>query len=160
MPTSKRLRSPSADEKLPAVHVLVGTDGSRLAVHAAQLGISLLGRPDHVTVLSVLTDVPLPVDEDWETYPLPDEDGRLWQDHLAEIDAALERTAAVVGGVQVDQRVEGGDVARKICDVARELDVDAIIVGSHMRSGVGRFVRGSVSEHVVRYAPCPVLVVP
>jgi nucleotide-binding universal stress UspA family protein len=154
------LRWRSADEKLPFVHVLVGTDGSRLAVHAAQLGVSLLGRPDHVTVLSVLTDVPLPVDEDWESYPLPDEEGRLWQDHLGEIDAALKRTAAAVGAVQVDQRVEGGDVARKICDVARELEVDAIVIGSRMRTGVSRFVRGSVSEHVVRHAPCPVLVVP
>jgi nucleotide-binding universal stress UspA family protein len=34
-----------------------------------------------------------------------------------------------------------------------------IVVGSHGRSGVGRYLLGSVSDHVVRRAPCPVLVV-
>ena len=34
-----------------------------------------------------------------------------------------------------------------------------IVVGSHGRGTVGRFLIGSVSDHVVRNAPCPVLVV-
>ncbi len=34
-----------------------------------------------------------------------------------------------------------------------------IIVGSHGRTGLKRMLLGSVSEHVVRHAPCPVLVV-
>ena len=61
--------------------------------------------------------------------------------------------------LRVDQRIETGDVARTICDVAGELGVDAIVLGSHTRGGIGRLVVGSVSEHVVRNAPCPVLVV-
>ena len=36
---------------------------------------------------------------------------------------------------------------------------DLIVVGSHGRGTVGRFLIGSVSDHVVRNAPCPVLVV-
>jgi hypothetical protein len=35
-----------------------------------------------------------------------------------------------------------------------------IVVGSHNRGRVGRFFLGSVSEHVVKHAGCPVLVVP
>jgi nucleotide-binding universal stress UspA family protein len=43
--------------------------------------------------------------------------------------------------------------------VAEQLGVDAIVVGSHGKGRLKRLVLGSVSEHVVRHAPCPVLVV-
>ena len=58
-------------------------------------------------------------------------------------------------------RVSAIDVApdRRHVAVTSELGVDAIVVGSHTRGVVGRLVTGSVSEHVVRRAPCPVLVV-
>ena len=36
---------------------------------------------------------------------------------------------------------------------------DLIVVGSHGRSGVTRFLIGSVSDYVVRNAHCPVMVV-
>jgi nucleotide-binding universal stress UspA family protein len=140
---------------------LVGTDGSQLAVSAARHGIALLNRPDHVTALTVITKVPIGVDEDSEeSFSWPDEHDRRWQAQIDEANAAFGRTAAALVGARVDQRIEGGDVAPTICEVARELGVDAIIVGSHARCGLGRLVLCSVSEHVVRHAPCPVLVVP
>ncbi len=43
--------------------------------------------------------------------------------------------------------------------VAEELSVDAIVVASHGRTGLERLFLGSVSEHIVRHAHCPVLVV-
>jgi universal stress protein A len=46
-----------------------------------------------------------------------------------------------------------------VCKVAADLGVDVIVVGSHGKTGFGRLLLGSVSEHVVRHAPCPVLVV-
>jgi nucleotide-binding universal stress UspA family protein len=142
------------------VHVLVGTDGSQLAVNAARHGVGLL-RPEQVTVLTVITKAPIAVDEDLEEgFPQPDEQDRLFQAQLDEADAAFARTAAALVGPRVEARVEGGDVASAICEVARELGVDAIVVGSHGRGGLGRLVRGSVSEHVARHAPCAVLVVP
>jgi nucleotide-binding universal stress UspA family protein len=144
------------------VHVLIGTDGSQLAVRAAQHGLSLLVPPDHVTVLTVIDKVPVAVDEDWEsfTWPAwPDDQDRQWHTQIAQAQAALGRTAAALAGVRVEERLEGGDVARTICNVARELGVDVIVIGSHARAGIGRLVVGSVSEHVVRRAPCPVLVV-
>jgi len=152
---------PSCDErKLALVHLLVGTDGSHTAVRAAQQGMTLLTRPDRLTLLTVVTNVPIPPDEDSEEFfSSPDDQERQWQDQIAEVEASLERTAAALPGVRVDRRIEGGDAARTICDVARELGVDAIVVGAHARGRLGRLVLGSVSEHVVRHAPCPVLVV-
>lgn len=55
--------------------------------------------------------------------------------------------------------VRAGDVAADICDVARELEADLIVVGTHGRQGVVRLLLGSVAEGVVRAATCPVLVV-
>jgi len=47
-----------------------------------------------------------------------------------------------------------------ITRLASELDADVIVVGSHGRHGLARWLLGSVAEAVVRQASCPVLVVP
>jgi nucleotide-binding universal stress UspA family protein len=43
--------------------------------------------------------------------------------------------------------------------VAEQEQFDAIVVGSHGKGAFKRVLLGSVSEHVMRHAPCPVLVV-
>ncbi len=43
--------------------------------------------------------------------------------------------------------------------MAEEIGADVIVVGSHGRGAIERLLLGSVSEQVVRHAPCPVLVV-
>lgn len=62
-------------------------------------------------------------------------------------------------GVHVRFLIWDGPPGEAIVDVARSEQVDMVVVGSHGRGMVGRFFIGSVSEHVVRHAPCPVLVV-
>ncbi len=52
-----------------------------------------------------------------------------------------------------------GTPAEEIVRYADERDVDLIIMGTHGRSGVAHLLLGSVAEHVVRAAPCPVLLV-
>ncbi|HEU4672106.1 MAG TPA: universal stress protein, partial [Candidatus Limnocylindrales bacterium] len=46
-----------------------------------------------------------------------------------------------------------------IVEAAVSERADMIVVGSHGRSGLGRALLGSVSDFVVRHAPCPVMVV-
>jgi universal stress protein A len=55
--------------------------------------------------------------------------------------------------------LESVSVASTIVAYARETHVDVIVVGTHGRGGVAHLIMGSVAEHVVRSAPCPVLVV-
>ena len=43
-------------------------------------------------------------------------------------------------------------------DLAEELEVDLIVVGTRGRSVIGRALMGSVSDSVVRHSPCPVVV--
>lgn len=62
-------------------------------------------------------------------------------------------------GLDVSFLVWTGDPGDMIVEAAEAERVDMVLVGSHGRGAVGRFFIGSVSEHVVRHAPCPVLVV-
>ena len=57
--------------------------------------------------------------------------------------------------VEQSTHIEGAILER-----ARALPADLIVMGSHGRSGVERLLLGSVTEHVLRAAKCPVLVVP
>jgi nucleotide-binding universal stress UspA family protein len=52
-----------------------------------------------------------------------------------------------------------GDPAEAIIDAAESEGADVIVVGSHGRGALGRALIGSVSDQIVRRAPCPVLVV-
>jgi nucleotide-binding universal stress UspA family protein len=62
-------------------------------------------------------------------------------------------------GVRVSFLIWEGNPGESIVDAARSEQVDMVVVGSHGRGSMGRLFIGSVSEHVVRHAPCPVLVV-
>jgi nucleotide-binding universal stress UspA family protein len=62
-------------------------------------------------------------------------------------------------GVRVTFLIWEGVPGEAIVEVATSEAVDLVVVGSHGRGAVGRVLIGSVSDHVVRHAPCPVLVV-
>ncbi|MEM9980447.1 MAG: universal stress protein, partial [Cyanobacteria bacterium P01_D01_bin.2] len=51
-----------------------------------------------------------------------------------------------------------GDTTSKIVDYAQEIDADLIVMPSHGRKGVSRFLLGSVAENIVRLSHCPVLI--
>jgi nucleotide-binding universal stress UspA family protein len=53
----------------------------------------------------------------------------------------------------------GSNAAHAITEYAKTHAIDLIIVGTHGRGAVSRFLMGSVAERVVRSSPCPVLTV-
>ncbi len=55
--------------------------------------------------------------------------------------------------------LEGAGPARAITKFAEENDVDLVVVGTHGQTGLRRLLMGSTAESLLRYAPCPVLVV-
>ena len=55
--------------------------------------------------------------------------------------------------------VRTGSPADEIVDAAKEMGVDLIILSTHGRTGLKHLLLGSMTENVVRRAPCPVLVV-
>jgi universal stress protein A len=54
--------------------------------------------------------------------------------------------------------VESGTPFQRIVDTARDQKVDLIVMGTHGHTGLAHLFLGSVTEKVVRLAPCPVLV--
>jgi nucleotide-binding universal stress UspA family protein len=61
--------------------------------------------------------------------------------------------------VDVVTEIREGDPAETIIDYAEEIGADAIVAGTHGRSGISRRLLGSVAERLVRHASCPVMTV-
>jgi nucleotide-binding universal stress UspA family protein/quercetin dioxygenase-like cupin family protein len=61
--------------------------------------------------------------------------------------------------VRAEHRLAEGDPAEEILRLNEALRCDLIVMGTHGRTGLGRFLTGSVAEEVLRKADCPVLVV-
>ncbi|AGB36921.1 universal stress protein [Natronococcus occultus] len=61
--------------------------------------------------------------------------------------------------VSVVTEIEAGNPAQTIIRYAETNDVSQIVIGSHGKQGIARFLLGSVSETVVRRSPVPVTVV-
>ncbi len=78
------------------------------------------------------------------------------QEGLSLFDAIREKHALPFTAREI---LAGGDPAAEIVRAAKEWGADIVVIGTHGRDGVQRFLLGSVAEKVVRHAPCPVLVV-
>lgn len=80
-------------------------------------------------------------------------------DILEQADAAMERMweEVAVAEVAVKRHVEEGHAAARIVDFAARVGADLIVIGAQGHAGIERFLIGSVTERVVRTAPCPVM---
>jgi nucleotide-binding universal stress UspA family protein len=138
-------------------HVLIAIDGSPSSHHAANQGLGLARQTrSKVTLAFVLETPPVipvgPLSGYVTTAPPRTEADLAWA--RAEL-AELARDA----GVPVDTRVELGAPADVLCELAQQLGVDLIVIGARGLSTGSRWLLGSVSDRVVRHAPCPVMVV-
>ena len=138
--------------------ILVPTDGSDVAEAAAAHAVALAADSGaEVHVLYV-------VDADAIGLVRP---SQLDADELAssmeaegETVVASVAAAAEDAGVEAVTAIRAGVPDEEITDYATEADVDLVVMGTHGRSGLGRFLLGSVTERVVRGSRVPVLAVP
>ena len=73
------------------------------------------------------------------------------------VEAIVQRARA--GGATATGLTWDGDAGESIVEASEAESADLIVVGTHERGTVGRLFLGSVSDHVVRHARCPVMVV-
>jgi nucleotide-binding universal stress UspA family protein len=141
--------------------IIVCTDGSDPASHAAAEGLKILTAADHV----VLTTVIDPVDPTLVTGTgfaggtmSPEELETYQSASKAAARGLLEELATKLGLGGAELIVLEGHSGDAVCRLASERDARAIVMGSRGRGGVRRALLGSVSDHVVRNAPCPVVI--
>ncbi len=141
---------------IPLKTILYPTDFSPRSDEAFQIACQLVREPGaRIIVLHVL-DMPATAYSGVAMAPPPpppsEEERKQLLDRLRQIQAP--GTAAAV-----DHRLEIGDPATAILQVAKEVGANLIVMGTHGRTGLGRLLMGSVAEKVVRGATCPVVTV-
>jgi len=143
--------------------VLFCTDGSEPSTAALRAGAALLGDDTRAVLVTVVEDAdPTLVSGTGFAGGVmtADQLDTLDASVVAEARSALSDTAAALGWDLPDERrvVLRGDAGRAICAYAADTGAAAIVVGSRGRGGITRAVLGSCSDHVVRNAPCSVVV--
>lgn len=80
------------------------------------------------------------------------------------INAQMEMEAVAqldfLRGMQCEMEVRTGYAIQEICAEIDRANIDLVVTSTHGQTGLKHALLGSVAEHVVRYAECPVLVVP
>lgn len=124
------------------------SDATRGALGVAASMAQALG----AELLIVHVEVPFTVDGEELPPAIQQAERKRLEDQLAKIVPPSSE-------IPVRRVLLTGAPADRIVDFAREEQVDMIVMGTHGRRGVRRFLMGSIAEAVVRLAPCPVLTV-
>jgi len=141
--------------------ILLATDGSDGSLHAARMAGELSSMSDAQVVVLYVAHVP-------RSYFFTDEFGNKVTPEVP-MDVMIRRMAEPVlrktlSGLglpeeKVATEVQVGEPAEEIVDYARLEQVDLIVMGSRGLSPIKELLLGSVSDKVLRTAPCPVLIV-
>lgn len=128
--------SPSADFALELAGALARDFNARLVIlHVARPPVTSLGGPTPE----------LPMGDEWSRDDLNKE---------------LHKRSFKQLSQEPEYRLSFADSeSAEIVKIANRIRSDVIVVGTHGRTGLRRLLMGSVAEHVVRHASCPVLTV-
>lgn len=140
--------------------ILVPLDGSEMAERALEPALAL-AQPANGEI--ILLSIPylkhaLVQERSGMGFLLPHQSIELTRKELIEYQEAL-RQSRQLPGVELRTKILVGDEAGAIVDTATSEEVELIVMSTHGRSGLSRWVMGSVTERVLRSSPCPVLVV-
>ena len=139
--------------------ILLATDGSEEARLAALRAVDIAENTDselhmvHVGVIpTFLESYPGTLGYDGKLYEQIEEESR-------ELLRKLSWQVEAAGGAVAGAHLRMGMVALEIVALAKELGGDLIVMGCRGHRGIRRAIEGSISDAVIRRAPCPVLVV-
>lgn len=142
---------------LPYRNVLVPTDGSDCAAGAVDHAVAIAGACEaKLHALNVVDDAAI----------MGSPGGALPAGYLDTLESMGEETTDVLAetareeGIGVEAAVERGRPADGIGSYGQENDIDLVVMGTHGRSGIERFLLGSTTEKVIRRGSFPVLAVP
>lgn len=135
-------------------HILVGIDGSTPSQQALLTGITEARRLGATLLAAHAYRLP-PLPAAYAPNPGVDESA-----HRDAAEQLLERALSTIEGtvpdVKIQRLVQPGPPARVLIDAAA--DAAALVVGARGLGGFTGLILGSVSQQVLRHAPCPVLI--
>ncbi len=147
-------------------NILVPLDASPLSEQALAYAQNVIAPHGTIILLGVLE---LPVNYDYTLIDVPMSFVASRQITDAELEHAVQRVHDYLNGIAkpllangytVECLVENGDAATLINVVAQDKGVDAIVMSTHGRTGLNKFLFGSVTQKVMSHMVCPVSVVP
>lgn len=141
--------------------ILLASDGSEEALEAAKFAADLAQKyGSSLTVLHVFS-APVPVPLGFNSAGV-DFDPELLSRYAEEVRTAVERRTGHVldeAGVTYTTRQELGHPAEVIIQIAEQETIDLIVMGSRGLGKIKSLLLGSISNHVIHHAHCPVLIV-
>jgi len=81
------------------------------------------------------------------------------EEYRAEAEEHLRQLKIPPSTIKPERLLAEGEAATEILRVCEDVGADIIVMGTHGRTGIERFLMGSVSEDVVRRAKCPVVTI-
>lgn len=135
-------------------HILVPVDGSEQAEHSFKTAVEIAKRNNaklHILYVIDTRNVSLSPEYQPVTAGITDHiDKQFVQDMVA---------YATDAGVDTQETVTNGNPMTLIAEAyPKEYDIDLIVIGATGKGAITRALVGSVSQHVVKHAPCDVLV--
>ncbi len=145
------------------MNIAVATDGSEPAIDAARRSMDLLRPGAHIVLVMVIPEYEDPMEDAGgiEGPGISDKQAEKdWRKATAEGQAALDRTASVLG-TEVEVRLVPDDetTGAVIVRVASEMNADVLVIGSSSKGWLSRLFSGSVSDYVAHHAPCPIMLI-
>jgi nucleotide-binding universal stress UspA family protein len=140
--------------------ILIAIDGSDFSQQALKSVIARPWPPDtQVKVLHVVEPPSLLMGREMGGYDPEFE--TVWKALRGQARHLVEKAAEKLREAKFNVSTElvEGDPKSQIIDIAHDWRADLIVLGSHGRTGLSRFLLGSVSQGVVRHAHCSVEVV-
>jgi nucleotide-binding universal stress UspA family protein len=140
--------------------ILLAIDDSKCSETAIQMVVAQAWPQDtEVRVLHVLEPLSLLLGREMGGYDPEFE--TIWKAQREQAKALVTKTTGMLraSGFNVTSTLDEGDPKSRIIDVASEWNADLIVLGSHGRKGLDRFLMGSVAESVARHANCSVEIV-
>lgn len=140
--------------------ILVPVDESPISYSAVEHALALAKSQDaHVTIVSVVAIDPF-VGVDFYAIAPAITEYFMQAEKSAQLRLEDIKQSFIRDGIEVDTRlVHGVSPTEGILQVADELNVDLIIMGSHGRTGLKKAMLGSVAQNILTQCPIPVLIV-
>jgi nucleotide-binding universal stress UspA family protein len=141
--------------------ILLAVDGSKYSEAAVQAVVSKIRKEQaEVLVLQIVEPRIFSTPPQMAAGYQP-EASAIMQEQFKQAQGTVDRAAASLrtAGFDAKTRVVEAEARSGILDVAAEWKADLIVLGSHGRKGLQRFMLGSVAESVARGAYCSVLIV-